>query len=236
MDFAKHELLFSKPRLDKYIKACNGDTYKGVMLYKYNIQASQALYPIISVFEISLRNSIDRELSKHYKDSDWLMNQRADFSENPFLVYKDNWGNLQSDLFFKEKIEKAEKKLNHRKTKINHVKLLAELTFGFWVKFFDPSPIRILKGVPLQAFTNKPGISLKKIHSHLNSIVTLRNRISHSEPICFDRTGKLCLDTMRQYQFNIEDAIRWLDNDLYKWAEKLNFYKPVVIKISDLVV
>lgn len=234
MDLAKHEMLFSKIRLSRYITACNGDACKGMELYKYNIQASQALYPIISVLEVALRNSIDRELTKYYVDPNWLINKRCDFAENPLLVYKDQYGNEKSDFFFREKIEKAENKLKYRRTAISHVKLLAELTFGFWVKFFDTSPIKILKGIPLQAFTNKPGVKLAKIHSHLNSIVMLRNRISHSEPICFDRHGSLCLDTMRQYYFAIEDVLRWLDNDLKVWAEKLNFYKPVMKRISNL--
>lgn len=235
MDSAKHELLFSKIRLGRYITSCGGDTYKGLELYKYNIQACQALYPIISILEVALRNSIDRELSKHYKDENWLITKRPDFAENPLLTYKDRNGKEQSDNFFIDKLEKAEKKLKARGMGITQVKLLAELTFGFWVKFFDSSPIKILKGVPLQAFTNKPGVKLAKIHSHLNAVVGLRNRISHSEPICFNKTGNLCLDTLRQYQFDIEDALRWLDSDLSTWAQKLNFYKPVVIRISGLV-
>lgn len=138
------------------------------------------------------------------------------------------------DRFFIEKIQRAEDKLTFRREPITHGKLLAELTFGFWVKFFDTSPIKILKGVPLQAFTNKPGVKLKKVHSHLNAIVALRNRISHNEPICFNRQGQLCLDTMLEYYFNIEDALRWIDSDLGAWALKLNFFKPVLIRISKL--
>lgn len=235
MDLAKCELFFSKIRLGRYIRACKDDDCKGLQLYKYNIQASQALYPVISVLEISLRNSIDRALTKHFGDPNWLLTKRAEFSENPLLVYKDAKGKEQADLFFKEKIKKAEDKLKYRGATITHVKLLAELTFGFWVKFFDTGPIKILKGAPLLAFTNKPGVKLARIHSHLNAIVALRNRISHNEPICFDRTGKLCLDTLRQYHFDIEDALRWLDSDLGKWAATLDFYKPVVIRISSLV-
>jgi hypothetical protein len=205
-----------------------------MQLYKYNIQACQALYPVVSVLEIALRNSIDREMVKYYGDQNWLMTKRADFAENSLLVYKDKYGKEQTDTFFREKIEKAENKLKFRGAPLTHTKLLAELTFGFWVKFFDSGPIKILKGVPIQAFTNKPGVKLTKVHSHLNAIVALRNRISHSEPICFDRHGNLCLDTLRQYQFDIEDALRWLDSDLGLWAGKLNFYKPVIIRISNL--
>ncbi len=234
MDLAKHELLFSKARIARYISACKGDANKGLNLYRYNIQASQALYPVISILEVALRNSIDRELSKHYEDLNWLITQRVDFAKNPLLVYKDKYGNKRLDLFFRNKLEEAENKLKYKGASINHVKLLAELTFGFWVKFFDTNPIKILKGVPLQAFTNRPGVKLTKVHSHLNSIVNLRNRISHSEPICFDRTGKLCLDTLRQYQFDIADALRWLDSDLSHWAERLNFYKSVMIRIIEL--
>lgn len=234
MDLAKHELFFSHARLARYLSAYNGNTDKGIQLYKYNIQASQALYPIISVLEVALRNSIDRELSKYYQDRDWLINQREHFALNSYMVYKDKTGTLRSDTFFKQKLEKAENKLRHKGLTITHFKLLAELPFGFWVKFYDTSAIKILKGAPLQAFANKPGVKLSKVHSHLNSIVTLRNRISHNEPICFGRNGKLCLDTLRQYQFDIEDALRWLDSDLYVWAQKLNFYKPVVIRMSCL--
>lgn len=235
MNLTKHELLFSKTRLKRFIMACDGDVYKGLKLYKYNIQASQALYPVLSVLEVALRNSIDRELSKYYKDDNWLLTQKHDFAESPFLIYKHKNGKELTDLFFSEKLQKAERKLAARGIDVTHGKLLAELTFGFWVKFFDTGPIKVLKGVPLQAFTNKPGIKLAKIHSHLNAIVALRNRISHSEPICFNRESRLCPDTMRQYQSDIEDALYWLDSDLSEWTKKLNFYRPVIIRINELV-
>lgn len=235
MDLSKHELLFSKTRLRRYVTACKGDVYKGLKLYKYNIQASQALYPVLSVLEVALRNSIDREVSTYYKDSNWLITQKHDFAENRLLVYKDKSGKEMPDNFFIEKLEKAERKLSVRGIRVSHAKLLAELTFGFWVKFFDTCPIKILKGVPLQAFTNRPHVKLAKVHSHLNAIVTLRNRISHSEPICFNRESKLCITTMKQYQFDIEDALYWIDSDLSKWTQRLNFYKPVITRIKELV-
>lgn len=61
MDIKKHESFFSKERLVRYISACNGNIAKALKLYKYNIQACQTLYPVISVLEVFLRNSIDRE-------------------------------------------------------------------------------------------------------------------------------------------------------------------------------
>lgn len=234
MDLAKHEMLFSKTRIARYISACKGDINKGLELYKYNIQASQALYPLISILEIALRNGIDRELSKHFKDSDWLITQRNLFANHPNMTKKDGRGNIESDHFFTEKLKKAEDKLNYWKEPINHVKLLTELTFGFWVKFFDVSPIKILKGVPLQAFSNKPSIKLATVHSHLNRIVELRNRISHNEPICFDSKSNLCLVTIAKYEEDISDAIKWVDADLDEWARKINFFTPVLNRLKKL--
>jgi hypothetical protein len=234
MDIAKHELLFSKARLSRYITACKGDTNKAIELYKYNIQASQALYPVISVLEIALRNAIDRQLLNFFKDDNWLITQRNQFANHPNMVYKDNKGNINPDYFFSEKLTKAEKKLRYRGIPVTQGKLLAELTFGFWVKFFDSSSIKILKGAPLQALVNKPSVKLALVHSHLNSIVALRNRISHSEPICFNRSNELCLNTLRKSESDISEALRWIDSDLRIWADKINFFLPVYTRINSL--
>lgn len=235
MNFSKCELFFSKERLARFVSACKGDFEKGLTLYRFNLQASQALHPVISIVEVALRNSIDRELAQHFGDINWLLTRRADFADHPGLVFKNRVGKIQPDLFFRNRIMKAEKKLACMRCSVNHVKLLTELTFGFWIKFFDANTIKILKGIPLKIFSNKPGINLTRLHSHLNSIVTLRNRIAHNEPICFDRSGKLCLGTMQQYQLDIEAVLYWLDCELGLWVEKLNFYKPVVLRIGMLV-
>lgn len=212
------------------MKACGGDQSKAVALYKANIQLSQALYPLISVLEVALRNGVDRQMSLFLGDANWLINKRNQFANHPLLVYKDKYG-VHPDYFFTDKLNHAEAKLRFRKAPILHGKLLAELTFGFWVKFFDSSPIKILKGAPLKAFRNSPHLPAAQVHSHLNSIVTLRNRIAHSEPICFDKKGNLCLVTINSYEGDICNALMWLDNDLYAWTNKVNFCKPAIKRL-----
>ncbi len=234
MNYAKYELFFSKTRLSRYLNACKGDTEKAIALYKYNIQVSQALYPLLSILEIALRNAIDRELAKHFNTTDWLITKRDEFSTHPGMTRRRYNGRIIPDRFFAEKLRKAENKLNTRKIRLSHSKLLAELTFGFWIKFFDSSAIKILKGRPLQAFTNRPPIKLGLIHSHLNAIVTLRNRISHSEPVCFNNKGERCLSTIRKYETNIIEVLKWLDEDLKKWSNEMNYFKTVFEKISGL--
>ena len=235
MNITKCELLFSQLRFSKYLNSCNGNVEDAISLYKYNIQASQALYPLISVFEITLRNGIDRVLIKHFKDNNWLLTKRHEFAYHPNMVYKDSRGNIVSDEFFAERLKKIEARLTHLGIPISHGKLLSELTFGFWVKFFDTSAIKVLRGAPLDAFVNKPHKKLALVHSHLNAVVTLRNRIAHNEPICFNNTGDICLSTIDRYETNMLEALGWLDADLKHWSNKLNFFRPVYNRIAEIV-
>src|ERR1700712_3261820 len=89
MDLAKHEWLFSKERLKKYRDNFNNDDRRAVCLYKYNIQACQALYPLISILEVALRNAIDRVLAAYFDDAGWLISKRDFFANHPDMVRKD---------------------------------------------------------------------------------------------------------------------------------------------------
>jgi hypothetical protein len=230
MDFAKHEWLFSASRINRYLIAVGGNPNKALELYKYNIQIAQTLHPLISILEVALRNGIDRALNKHFHDANWLITQRGQFA-HPKMVYKSSRGHVLPDRFFIEKLKKADGKLSSRGIPLTHGKLLAELTFGFWIKFFDSNSIKILKGAPLQAFRHKPKCKLADVHSHLNSIVTLRNRIAHNEPICFNAKGLLCLITIETHEKNIMDALGWIDQDLQIWSGEMNIFRPVFNRI-----
>jgi hypothetical protein len=65
------ESIISVPRMLRYKTACGNDSKKAMTLYRLNLRLSQELFTIISCFEISLRNAID----KHYTvihGPDWL--------------------------------------------------------------------------------------------------------------------------------------------------------------------
>jgi hypothetical protein len=232
MDISKHELYFSVSRIGRYYVACGKDGVKATELYRLNIQLSQALYPLISILEVALRNAIDRELSKYFGDSHWLITKRALFANHPALVFKDKRGNSQPDHFFTDKINDAEAKLKFRGIPITHGKLLAELTFGFWVKFYDNKSIKILQGAQIRAFQNSPKMPMTVVHSHLNQIVALRNRISHNEPICFNKTGQICLKTIEGYENDICNALGWLNHELKIWSDIFNVVQPIIIMIK----
>ncbi len=102
MNFSKHEHFFSQIRLSRYLAAVGGDQDRAIKLYKANIQLSQAFYPSISVLEVALRNGIDRQLAKHFNDTNWLITQRNQFANHPQMIYKDKRG-IHPDHFFQIK-------------------------------------------------------------------------------------------------------------------------------------
>lgn len=74
MKFHAFEIAISAKRLARFITACNGNRGKALLLYKTNIRASQALFSILSIFEVVLRNEID----KHYRVKFALQNNGND--------------------------------------------------------------------------------------------------------------------------------------------------------------
>ena len=57
------EKVFSTDRMGKYFAIRPADISKSMLHYQCNIRISEAFYPAISVLEVALRNSIDRESS-----------------------------------------------------------------------------------------------------------------------------------------------------------------------------
>jgi hypothetical protein len=78
-------------------------------------------------------------------------------------------------------------------------------------------------------------MSMTLVHSHLNKMVALRNRISHNEPICFNKAGDICLLTVGAYEADINNALGWIDADLKAWSAEFNTVTPLIIKLQELV-
>lgn len=75
MTYPDFEKALSKPRIGRFLLAVNGDYNKAIQLYKLNIQLSQTLYGLLSIFEVTLRNNIDQHYRQHFNDNEWLKNQ-----------------------------------------------------------------------------------------------------------------------------------------------------------------
>ena len=89
--------------------------------YAYNIKVSEAFYPVLALFEIVLRNKICSAIEKLIKPN-WLI---AELEKQNILRNEE----------YLKLIEAKEHLIKNNK-KITNDRLIAEMTFGFWVYLF----------------------------------------------------------------------------------------------------
>lgn len=212
------EQYLSKPRLTRYLKAVSYDKAKALKLYQTNLRLSQSFYPLLSLLEVILRNSLNKELSLLFKSKSWIIDQKDGFMSNK---------SLGPDFFLRREVNNRIKKLQSDKKPVTNDNIVAGLTFGFWVALFYPDHFRLLKGAPLKILTNKPkevnGTSFKK---KLDYIRAFRNKIYHNEPIVFSTSdsGATIFTTFHAeniYQ-NIREIFTFFNLDFKKWTRRVD--------------
>lgn len=208
MKYKDFENVISADRMRRYVKACGGNAQKGLTLYRYNLVVSSEMLKIISYFEVSLRNRIDRTLEPSF-GNDWLRDSCL-----PGGIF-DTPRTLGTQMI----IDKAYKSLNDN-GEYTPSKLMAKMEFGVW-KYMFSSPQYLATGQKLlSVFSAKPrstsslNIDNKYIFNELDSINKIRNRIAHHEPICFV-TGlpvKSVMYVQSEYK-RIMKLFKWMDID-----------------------
>ena len=231
MNFSEFEAILSSQRLNRYVSACNGNTRKAIVLYRYNLQVSQEMFTLVSCFEVALRNAIDHQLTETF-GSDWLRNSimQGGFFTDPVLRKT------------KEIIENSYKKLYHTHS-YSHYKLLADMKFGIWKYMFSPIQYRVTGQNLLRIFPNKPRSSAEQQYNqtfffnNLDRVNSLRNRIAHHEPVCFP-TGKSVIDTsyLQDIHQKIHTLFFWMGIDSYSLLYGLDHVEKLCEKIKALKV
>lgn len=117
MKYEEYEAAFSPARLNRYRNACVGDTRKAMVLYRNNVKLCQKYYGVLNIFEIILRNAIDRHYRTYFNDADWIVHQ------------------LQPSGMLEHSPHKAEALKHYQnlvaKGKYNPDKMLSAQSFGF---------------------------------------------------------------------------------------------------------
>ncbi len=225
IDYVKIKKYISEPRLQTYQSVCLNDTKRALKAYQTNIRLSQAFYPLLTIAEVILRNAINEEMSTHFSDTNWLINQQSGFMSHPSLTSVDrHTGAVKNNHFLKKSVAKSIKKIGASCTQ---GKIISSLEFGFWTAFFDNYHYRILTGSPIRIFSKLPiGTNRAMIFDKLTRIRDFRNRIYHNEPIMFDKnaggTPYFCLNKAIEVNIDIEDIFQWLDIDFIKWTKRIN--------------
>jgi hypothetical protein len=226
MQYEDFEKILSQARLNRFLKACNSDKEKALYLYRLNIKLSQNFYAILSMFEIALRNAIDIHYTNHFTDKEWLKNQclgTGFLNDKAFQT-----GRFKS----KKKVDSAIRELGVRYT---HDRVIASLSFGFWVNLFAPIQFRLAGQNLHKIFSNRPkGTQPKQVFTELNIILDFRNRVAHHEPICFNGSQTINLANVVNTYNSIIKLTQWLAIDNVKFLKDLDNTTQIITEINSL--
>lgn len=202
--YSEIEGIFTHNRLSVY-RRDGVDEVTCLARYLFNIEICKSLYPSLHIFEIALRNAIDKTLSEYANCQTW-------YEVLPL--------NIES----KNKIEKAKKKIKKHGKEITHDRIVSELTLGFWTTFlttkysqyaFQPRIIKsCFKGVPANLRNIK---SLQKIFEKTR---LLRNRISHYERIIHWKD-------LKEQHLQLLECIKWINEEAFEIVKKVDCFDEV---------
>ncbi|MGB8194767.1 MAG: hypothetical protein WCF67_22730 [Chitinophagaceae bacterium] len=212
----------SEPRFGRYLTACKYKHGRAIELYKANLLLSQRMYAVNGVFEVILRNSVDRHFIP-LKGQFWLEDavQPEGYLDNE--ACQDSFHSVHDAIF----------KLGLSYT---HDRLIAKLTFGFWTYQFAEKEYAAAGSSLLGIFSNKPtGTRQKIVFKNLFKINDLRNRIAHYEPICFDpQKGNISTAQVKRRYDLVKEMLYWLGCDPTTILDGIDWVEEAIQRIDDI--
>lgn len=214
MEYSKLEYYLSPPRLQRFLRASGNSKTKAQKLYRVNLRVSQAFYPVLNLFEIFLRNTINHHVSSHFSNPNWIVSEKTGFMSDLSLA--------PSRYFLKTSIQKAEITIRRKGSAITPGKVIAEQSLGFWTRLFDTHHYRLIGGSPIHAFPHKPAQANRNlINQKLNKVREFRNRIYHNEPICFNNLN-IDFSEAHDIKNEVYELLNWIDADLNDYVKYFN--------------
>ena len=196
--FEDAQKLFSKARMQKYLRACGSSEEQAMQLYSYNACLSQAFFGVVSLFEVILRNAINEHYLKTLGE-DWIINQAV---PGGLLEHEADEVAFTKNAYDKEKV-------------YSHDKMVGSFTFGFWTYLFTKRNYKIGGKTLLQIFPRRAkGTTQKMVYADITAIREFRNRIAHHEPICFDKKGMINTDYILRHYDLIKEYMCYMGVDV----------------------
>ncbi len=221
MEYQKLEYYLSQPRLNRFLIAAGNSKTKAQKLYRINLRVAQSFYPVLNLFEIFFRNIINYQLSSYFANPNWIITEKNGFMNDSSLS--------PSRFFLKNSILKAERAIKRRGGTITSGKVVAEQTLGYWTSLFDTHHYRLIGGIVIRCFPNKPTyINRNLLNQKLNRVREFRNRIYHNEPICFDDNTVDFTEALN-IKTEIYELLNWIDIDLTKYV---NYFDDIDSEIN----
>jgi hypothetical protein len=208
-DFTEFEQSVSKERLGAFARKCNPlSTLEVIAAYTYNLQLCDALYPWLHAIEIALRNSLYCALLKKTGDATWY--------DIPELL-----GPKQQ-----EQLAAARANLGKDGKPDVPGRVVAELTFGFWVGLFGHIyEHRIWRNYNLANLVMPRAPKFYRNRNEgsqrLNPIRDLRNRVFHHEPIWH------LVDLKARYS-KLVAILGWINPSMKALVERLSDFEKLL--------
>lgn len=207
--------LLSPPRLAPYLRASGGNLRAALKFYQWNVEMSSAVYMMLHLVEVFLRNSIDKQLRA------WNATQINPRTGRP---HGRDWlldpSHLVERVVRRDEIDKAARRAMlavrdsaTSRRPVTHDDVLAQLTFGTW-RFLlpgrDPGRQLLWREAIGGAF---PGLRrpVRDLVRDVDRLHRLRNRVAHLEPLLVVAVVSLQLKAARRVLREIEpSAEAWL--------------------------
>ena len=211
MNTHNHEKVFSTERMQRYLQFHSSNEQRALIHYQANILLSETFYPLLSIFEVALRNSLNRELTKHFGTTEWYLKM----------------GSVPGLKDLNREITIAKKHISKRGETITGSKVVAELTLGFWVRLLNAEYERILwKSLRMAfPFLIKKERQRHKVSVPLNKIRNFRNRVYHNEPIAWK------FQALESIHLELMEVMGWINNELPQYAQGISRFNNVLASI-----
>lgn len=174
---------------------------KAIKLYEKNTAYCEAMYTVVQGFEVTFRNAIHNRLKADHK-SDWW------FDSFPLLHDE------------KDAIARAKATIEAKPQTVTADRVVAELSFGFWVKLFSGDYANTMWGPSLKHIV-PAGSDRGPVYARFKDLKTLRNRIAHHNRII----GRPNTTAKQLYEQTME-TIAWLDQTVHDWVAATNTFYP----------
>lgn len=207
------EKVFSGKRMERYFTLYPQDEARAIEHYQCNLQLAEAFYVSLSVFEVTLRNALSRELVTMTGREDWYVT----FPTTPGLTNLNRY------------ITQASKQIAGRHESITPPKVIAELTLGFWVSLLNSEYERLLWKDLRRAFPFMPKSlrQRKNISAPLNVFRAFRNRVFHNESVCWN------LHRVEEIHRQMTTVMGWMNRDIPDWLQQIDRFDAVCRQIRD---
>ena len=208
---------FPANHLLEYQKWVGTNRNKAIALCTLNVDVSEALYPTLNMFEITLRDSINRSFIDYY-GINWHFQDLVKYHT------KSHRKSVISTIIACKKNFVSEEVLNNN--------IVAEMNLYYWSNILDPINSHMWKKKGIKPiFHTRSRMNQFAIFREVNKLRKLRNRIAHLKSII--------QRNLRSDYDNCRELIDWLSHDALTWCDSksrfLNIHPNSKIIVNDFI-